>query len=247
MNNQLEGRTVLVTGSSRGIGAATARMAVAQGARVVLHGRTDSEALRSMGHELKAPVIACDVADREAVDAAVESCLREVGRVDVLINNAGFAAPRPFLELGRDEWHEAFDVNFLGAVHFVQALVPHMRDSGGGRIVNIASLVGHAATTQPRVVAYAVAKSALVTLTASLAKELAPDIAVNAVSPGYTTTEANVNWNEEARSRARRSLLGRTASPEEIAEVVLFLAGSGASFVVGQTLVVDGGFTLAGY
>jgi 3-oxoacyl-[acyl-carrier protein] reductase len=244
VSSHLHGKTLLITGSSRGIGAATARLAVAGGARVVLHGRAESDALLALARELDAPYLTADVSDPVAVEHAVADCLSRVDRVDVLVNNAGESYRKAWDELDTDEWHAVFDRNLLGAVYFSRAVVPHMRAHGGGRIVHVASMAGNPVTTRPSIIAYGVAKAGLMNLTAAMAKELAPHIAVNGVSPGYTVTDRSDGWSESTWQDTQRALLRRVAEPEEIAEVVVFLAGGGASFVVGQTWIVDGGYLL---
>jgi NAD(P)-dependent dehydrogenase (short-subunit alcohol dehydrogenase family) len=243
---ELEGLTVLITGSARGIGAATARLARQRGATVILHGRTESPELLQIAEELESPWMACDVRDRQAVSDAVRRVLDVVPRIDALVNNAGSTSHKTILEIEDDDWQRVFSINLVGPVHFVQAAVPHMLECGTGRIVNLSSMVGHSVNARPRNVAYGVAKAGMQNLTSAMAKAFAPAIAVNCVSPGFTTTDISRGWNERAWADARRSLVQRPADAKEIAEVVLFLAGPRSSFVTGQTWLVDGGFTLSG-
>jgi 3-oxoacyl-[acyl-carrier protein] reductase len=242
----LRDRTVLITGSSRGIGAATARLATARGAHVILHGRTHSESLRRLGQELHAPTVHCDVTDEEAVLGAVNQAIAAAGRIDALVNNAGIVIRSSWQDLDSAAWHLAFDTNVLGSVYFAKAVVPHMLDHDGGRIVNVASVAGHPTTAEPRHIAYGIAKAGVINLTATMAKDLAPRIAVNGISPGFTRTEMSDGWTDRAWESARSCLLGRIAEPKEIAEVILFLSSDAASYITGQTIVVDGGLTLSG-
>jgi NAD(P)-dependent dehydrogenase (short-subunit alcohol dehydrogenase family) len=244
-SDEFHGLTLLITGSARGIGAAVARLARHRGASVILHGQTASPQLLRLAEELEARWIACDVRDGPAVAAAVDEVFEAVPRIDGLVNNAGSTFHKSVLDLEDDEWHHMFGVNVLGPVHFVQAVVPRMIEAGGGRLVNLSSLVGHAVTARGRNVSYGIAKAAVQNLTAAMAKEFAPTVAVNCVSPGFTATAMSEGWNEKAWADARRSLLERPADPEEIAEVILFLVGPRSSFVSGQTWLVDGGYTLA--
>jgi 3-oxoacyl-[acyl-carrier protein] reductase len=242
----MNGKTILVTGSSRGIGAATAAAAHVSGARVILHGKEESEDLKSLTAQLEAEYIVCDVADSGTVQAAVKNVLDKVGRIDALVNCAGIVLPKPFLEADDENWLDQYKVNVLGTVHFIQAVVPHMQQSGGGRIVNVASVRGHHSMASGRGMAYSASKAAIINITSSLAKEYAPTIAVNAVSPGFTLTEMSKTWNDTVRQQVSTALLGRAAQPEEIAEALLFLASDKASFITGQTLLVDGGYEIAG-
>ena len=243
--NDLKGKTVLITGSARGIGAATARLAHARGATVILHGRTETDALKNMSEELGgALTIACDVSDKDAVETAVKDVFKKAGKIDMLINVAGAAPRMPFLESDDEHWLTMLKVNLLGVVHFCQAVIPHMQEQKSGRIVNVASIRGHATTSSSA--AYSASKAAVVNLTASLSKQFAPDIAINGVSPGFIETDAVKLWPDTVWKQVSSSLLGRIGQPTEIAEAILFLASDAASFVTGQTLIVDGGYTISG-
>jgi NAD(P)-dependent dehydrogenase (short-subunit alcohol dehydrogenase family) len=243
----LKDKVVLITGSARGIGAATARLAHERGAKVILHGQTESEQLKKLSKELGGVLaIACDVADKAAVEKSVKLVLEKVGRIDVLVNSAGFVTPMSFLEADDANWTDQFNVNVLGTVHFGQAVIPQMQRNQYGRIVNVASIRGHQVAASNRSIAYSVTKAAIVNLTSSMAKEFAPVIAVNAVSPGFINTDISKGWNEAVWRKVDSALTGRIGEPSEIAEAILFLASDGASFITGQTLVVDGGFTIAG-
>lgn len=242
----MKDKVVLITGSSRGMGAAAARLAVERGAKVILHGKTETDELKSLAKSLNMEYITCNVADKKAVREAVDKVLKKVGRVDALINSAGFVKVVPFIETDDEHWIESYRVNVLGTVHFIQAVLPYMQKAKKGRIVNVASIRGHANMASNRGMAYSASKAAIVSLTASLAKEYAPEIAVNAVSPGFTMTDMSKTWNETVWNQVKTSLLKRAAQPEEIAEVMLFLACDQASFITGQTIIADGGYELAG-
>lgn len=242
----LSGSTVLIMGSARGIGAATARLAYERGAHVILHGRTNSDHLLALADELEADYIACDVADRDAVRTSINTLFATGAEIDALVNCAGVMEPKPFLETTVDDWHSVFDVNVSGTVNAIQAVVPHMQERGTGRIVNVSSIRGLSITSSARGVAYSASKAAIVNLTATLAKEFAPTIAVNAVAPGFVETDNAQTWTDGVWAQVRSALLGRIAAPREIAEVILFLAGPAASFVTGQTWLADGGYALAG-
>lgn len=240
----LEGKTILITGSASGIGAATARLAQKYGARVVLHGREKDERLETISQELGCEYIFCDVSDKQAVDLEVSRILQKVGRVDVLVNSAGIASKMQFLEMTDEFAIDTYKVNVLGTVHFCQALIPHMKANGYGRIVNIASVRGH--VNMVGNVSYGMSKASVINLTAGLAKQFAPDVYVNAVSPGFTDTPITKTWTPDNWEKSKESLVGRIGQPEEIAEAILFLASDRASFINGQTILVDGGYSISG-
>ena len=233
------------TGSSSGIGEATARLAKKYDARVILHGKTESEALKNLAKELDCEYIFCDVSEKKAVDAEVQRIFKKVKRIDCLVNCAGIAPRATFLESTDELWLDIFKVNVLGTAHFCQAVIPQMQKNKYGRVVNIASIRAYENTSgRP---AYSASKAAIVNLTAVLAKEFAPQIAVNAVAPGYTDTPlAKKTWDEEVWKKVESALLGRIAQPREIAEAILFLASDKASFITGQTIIVDGGYSISG-
>jgi 3-oxoacyl-[acyl-carrier protein] reductase len=247
MKEDFKGKVVLITGSARGIGAATARLAHQRGAEVVLHGRTDSAALQKMSKELDgAFTIACDVADKDAVMQSVRLAIKQMGKIDVLINVAGSVERQPFLETDDEHWLNMLRVNLLGVIHFCQAVIPSMQQHKYGRIVNVASIRGHEVTASSGGYAYSAAKAAVVNVTASMAKDFAPIIAVNAVSPGFVQTDISRDWPQSVWDQAEKSLVERIGQPTELAEAILFLANDAASFISGQTLIADGGYTIAG-
>lgn len=240
----LKDKTILITGSSSGIGAATAKLAQEYGARVVLHGRTDDAKLKALAEELGCEYIFCDVSDKGAVESEVQKILVKVGKIDALVNCAGIAIRQNFLESTDEVWMDVFKVNVLGTTHFCQAIIPEMQKNGYGRIVNIASIRGYGITSgRP---AYSASKAAIVNLTSVLAKEFAPHITVNAIAPGFTDTPMASSWDEKVWGQVRSALLGRVGQPKEIAESILFLASDKASFITGQTLIVDGGYSISG-
>lgn len=244
MKNFLEKKVILITGSARGIGAATARLAKKYGARVIVHDKDENEQLKKQAKTLNASYVFCDVADERAVNKAVENIIKKEKKIDILVNCAGINSTKSFLETTDQDWLEVFKVNELGTVHFCKAVIPFMLKSDSCRIVNVASLRGFDVNAGNA--AYSASKAAIMNLTASLAKECAPSIAVNAVAPGFSNTDMSKTWTKSVRKKAKQSLLGRIAEPEEIAEAILFLASDKASFIVGQTLLVDGGYSLAG-
>lgn len=244
MKNMLEGKVILITGSSRGIGASCAKLAVGYGAKVILHGKTESQELKDLAKKLEAEYIVCDVADKKAVQKEVERVIKKIGKIDGLVNSAGISKPKPFLKTTDDDWQEIFNINLLGTVHFCQAVIQHMLKRKYGRVVNITSLRGHLTNLNTANLTYSASKAAVINLTVGLAKEYMPDIAFNAVSPGLTETEMSKTWSEKLKEEARSYPMGRPAKPEEIAEVILFLISDRAGFINGQTIIVDSGHSL---
>lgn len=242
----MAGRVVMISGSSRGIGAATARAAAREGARVILHGRTPTQRLEDMAAALDAPAVTADVADAAAITAAIADGVAQQGPIDCLINCAGSVRARPFLEATDDDWLREINVNLMGAVHPCRAVAPGMVERGYGRIVNVASIRGERSAASARGMAYSAAKAAVSNFTAALAKELAPSVTVNAVSPGFVRTDMSASWNDAVWNQARSALVGRLGEPEDIAELLIFLASDRAAFITGQTIVADGGYTIAG-
>ena len=234
---ELNGLTLLITGSSRGIGAATARLAASRGAKVILHGRSESKQLSELSRELDASVVFFDVGDADEARAKISS----LGRIDVLINSAGVSTNTTFLEASTQDVESHLRTNFLGTYHCCQILIPQMIKNGGGRIVNVSSIRGHAALARNPL--YAAGKAAVIALTTSLAKEFAPTIAVNSVSPGFTATEIADSWPPLVQEQAKSSLLKRSGTPLEIAEAILFLSSPRASFITATDLLVDGGYS----
>ena len=237
----LENKTILITGSSRGIGAATARLALGYGANVILHGKTESEELKEMASALGTKYIFCDVTDESAVKKEVG----KLGDIDILVNNAGISISKPFMELTEKDWRDVLNTNIMGSVNFAKAAIPKMLKKKFGKIVNISSIKGFPQTAGRA--AFASSKAAILTLTASLAKEFAPHILVNCVAPGFTETETTKQaWTERIYAQIKETPLGRAATPQEIAEVIVFLASDKSNYITGQTILVDGGYSITG-
>jgi NAD(P)-dependent dehydrogenase (short-subunit alcohol dehydrogenase family) len=242
-------RRIIVTGAASGIGRAIAISLARQGHCVAAIDLKVPEAtateIRQQGGSVIA--IAADVANAAQVDAMVSACVDSLGGIDGLVNNAGVYSsivPRPFEQIALEEWRHLFDVNVFGLVACCQAVVPHMKVAGGGRIVNIIS--GTPFKGIPYMLHYVASKGAVLGITRSLARELGPDnILVNGVAPGFTLSEgvkANHLQVEKLReiSKNARSL-ARDQFPEDVVGAVAFFMSEGSSFVTGQTLLVDGG------
>jgi NAD(P)-dependent dehydrogenase (short-subunit alcohol dehydrogenase family) len=248
---RLDGRTALVTGGYRGLGAAFARGLAQAGADVVV-GARDADACREAAAALAAETgrrvlgVGLDVGDRGSVDDAVRAAVEQTGRLDVVVNNAGICYHRPALEVPDDEWQQVFDVNVNGLWHVSRAAARHFAGNGGGVIVNVGSISAQIVNRPQWQPAYNASKAAVHQLTKSLAAEWAPlGIRVNAVAPGYVKTEmAQV---DEPRFRQRwieDAPMQRYALPEEIAPTVVYLASDASSFMTGSVVTIDGGYTL---
>lgn len=238
---------VLVTGAARGIGAATARRFAGEGARVLVADADPVEAERTAaalrGDGLVAEGFACDVADRAAVEAAVEHAVDAFGSLDVLVNNAAHCSPdAPLFEEEPDEaWARDIDVTLNGAYRCCRAALPHLAASGRGAVINIGSVNGLQDFGNH---AYSAAKAGLASLTRTFAGHAAErGVRANLVAPGTVRTTAWRGRDEDLEAVRRLYPLGRVGEPEDIAAAVAFLASRDASWITGTTLVVDGGLT----
>jgi 3-oxoacyl-[acyl-carrier protein] reductase len=248
---RLEGQCALITGGSRGIGAATARAFAREGARVGIMGRSETH-LAAMqkdaaGQGLAIECLQGDVGRKEDATRCVDEFVARFGRVDILVNNAGIGSGRPFFDKTVEDWNETLRVNLIGTFLMSQAAGRFMVAAKRGKIVNVSSVRGLDYLGREPVMDYSAAKAAVISLTKTLAKQLAPDINVNVVLPGHTETEMLASLPEDVRTAMLAGTpLRRFAQPQEIADAILFLSSPEASFVTGQTLVVDGGFSLKG-
>jgi NAD(P)-dependent dehydrogenase (short-subunit alcohol dehydrogenase family) len=244
MTDRFAGQVALITGASRGIGLAIARRLIAEGARVCVTARKPeglAAAVEALGGSAHAIAVAGRGDDAAHQAAAVRSAVETFGRLDALVNNIGINPVYGELT-GLDEGaaRKIMDVNVLGALRWVR----EARPAGIRSVVNVASIAG--LRPSPGLGYYGVSKAALIGLTVQLAAELAPQIRVNAVAPGVVKTRfAAVLYEGHEQDAAGRYPLGRLGVPEDIAGAVAFLASSDASWITGQTLVVDGGVSLA--
>jgi NAD(P)-dependent dehydrogenase (short-subunit alcohol dehydrogenase family) len=242
--SEFAGLGALVTGGASGIGAATARRLAAEGARVAVTDR-DLDGAQAVADEIGGIAIECNVADSDAVTAAIARADDELGGLAVLINNAGLGDLRPLHLLDDKTFHRLLDVNFSGVFFAMRAAVPRMLARGGGVIVNVASQSGIGPTRNEAI--YSAAKAATIALTKSGALEYGPTIRVNCVAPGFVATRLTALFQAkpETFEPIRRSTpLQRMGTAAEIAEVIAFLCSDRASFITGQTIVVDGGNSL---
>ncbi len=246
---RFQGKAALITGGGRGIGATTALMMLAEGGRVGVldvnedHLKKVTETAEARGYHLKSFV--ADVSKKDQVQNSVDSFVKEFGRLDILVNNAGMSIPRPFLEKTAEEWVKTLEVNLIGVFLCGQAAAKYMLAQKSGRIINISSIRGIDHCGREGIMDYSAAKGAVINLTKTMAKELAPYINVNTVAPGHTLTEMTAPLPEAVKKvMIEGSYLKRMAQPEDIARAILFLASDDASFITGQILLVDGGFSL---
>src|SRR5215210_374490 len=242
------GRAILVTGASRGIGAAVAQAFAAAGERVAVHYGARREQAEEVAASLPGDghvVVGADLADPAAVRQMVDAAAEGLGGLDVLVNNAGILNPHPITETTYEEWQEGFgrtlDVNLVGAANATWCAVQHMVRGGGGWIVNVSSR--GAFRGEPGQPAYGASKAGLIAFGQSLARALGPHgIVVSAVAPGFTETDMAAEELASERGDARRaeSPFGRVAKPEEVAAAVVFLASPEAVMASGSVLDVNG-------
>jgi NAD(P)-dependent dehydrogenase (short-subunit alcohol dehydrogenase family) len=236
---ELQGRRALVTGGTAGIGLACAQLLAEAGAEVTITGRDPSRGLAAAARNERIRFISADVSD----GAAVEALVRQVGGIDVLVNNAASFPAALTVEQGVAAFTRTFDTNVRGAYFLTAGLIPGMLERAGGSIVNITSMV--AAKGVPGASVYSASKAAVESFTRTWAVEFGSHgVRVNAVAPGPTRTEGvAAEWGDTNEQLGRALPLGRTAEPDEIAQAVLFLASPRSSFITGTVLHVDGGGT----
>jgi 2-hydroxycyclohexanecarboxyl-CoA dehydrogenase len=244
----LEGRVALVTGAGRGIGAAIAGALAADGASVAILD-LDGDNATAMAAQLTDQGVAAlgvqaDIADSAQVGAAVSQACDMLGPIDVLVNCAGWDKIEPFLDNTEEDWDRILGINLKGPIIVTRAVLDQMIERGRGRIVNIASDAGRVGSTGEAV--YSAAKGGIIAFTKTLAREMARHhINVNCVCPGPTDTDLLATMDDKLRSAVERAIpLRRIAQPDDIAPLVVFLAGDGARYMTGQTISVSGGLTM---
>jgi 3-oxoacyl-[acyl-carrier protein] reductase len=236
-------KTILITGSSRGIGKATAKLAAEKGYKVIVHGRTDSQELEATHKEIPGSLKVCfDISDKLATHAVIT----KLGRIDVLVNNAGvgYTGIKDVSEINDAHALEEYSTNVLGTLHCIQAVLPGMLEAGTGSVVNVSSIKGHYNLTTLSSLTYGISKAGVIALTEAMAKAY-PTVRFNSVSPGYVETDMAESWPTDTFDRIKKgTITARIAQPKEIAEVIIFLASEASSYMTGTDLLVDGGYLL---
>lgn len=243
--NRFTNKVVLVTGSSRGIGAATAKRFANEGAYVIINYFKDEVGANNTRDSIvssggKAEVIQADVGDEVSVKSMVDQIIKENGSIDFLINNAGIVYDIPFKDKTSEQWQRTFDVNLNGIYYCTKYAMPYLSD--GGSIVNISSTNG-IDTFHPDSIDYDISKAGVIMFTKAMARDLAPKIRINCVAPGWCDTNINKDLPKDyVKNESSKIAMGRFGKPEEIASVVAFLCSEDAVFMTGAVLVVDGGY-----
>ena len=239
------GRTVLISGGDRGIGAAAARAFYTAGYRVAVLYHTHAEAAAALEKELPGcTVVQCDVASRASCELAFHAVEQAMGRVDVLVSNAGIAQQKLFTDITPDEWQHMLDVNLTGAFNLCQLALPGMIRRKNGRILTVSSMWGQ--TGGSCEVHYSAAKAGLIGLTKALAKEEGPSgITVNCVASGVIDTDMMASFTAEDKAAlAEETPVGRLGTADEVAKLLVFLAGEDAGYITGQVFGVNGGLVI---
>jgi 3-oxoacyl-[acyl-carrier protein] reductase len=241
---RFEGRVVLVTGASRGIGKTIAESFASEGARVACVATSLANAAPVAGALANAKAYGCDVSDSSAVEALVEQVVSDLGTPSVVVNNAGITRDTLLMRMKEEDWDRVLDVNLKGAFNLIKACSRSMMKARYGRIVNVSSVIGqHGAAGQAN---YAAAKAGLFGLTMSVAKELGSrGITCNAVAPGFIETDMTESLPADFKEYVVKTApAGRLGTGTDVASAILFLASEEASYITGQTLTVDGGLML---
>jgi 3-oxoacyl-[acyl-carrier protein] reductase len=242
---ELDGKVAIVTGAGRNIGRAIALALAQGGASIVVNARSNRAEAEAVAREIeaagsKALVHIGDVANPSSVQAMADAAVKQLGRIDILVNNAALRREKPFSEMSYAEWREIMDVTLDGTFHCVKACLPALRKSGAGTIVNIGGLSAHTgAKDRAHVVT---AKAGIIGFTRALAHDLASDgIAVNCVVPGLIGTPRPKDRPEPAHHLTHQTITGERGKPEDVAAMVRFLCGPGARYINGQAIHANGG------
>jgi 3-oxoacyl-[acyl-carrier protein] reductase len=247
---EFSGKVAIVTGSGRGIGRAIALAFAREGADIVVNVSRSVEQMNEVVKDIeslgrKALGIVADVSSFSEAEKLVKSAIVHFGKVDILVNNAGIARPAMCYKLTEEEWNSVMNVNLTGTINCIRAVAPHMIERKTGKIINIASIAGRDGMIGN--INYAASKAGIFGITKTAAKELARyGINVNAVAPGFIET-AMTEWLKEPEFHEKylpRIPLGRLGKPEEVAELVLFLASNKSNYITGEIIAIDGGFVM---
>lgn len=241
---KLKDKVAIITGSTKGMGKATALMFAKEGAKVVINSRSEEkeDSVRKLIEKDggSAIFVQADISNPKDVKDLFQETVDTYGTVDILVNNAGIHNPKKFFDLTKEDWEKVLSVNLIGLFLCSQQAAKIMIDHKCGRIINTASVRGLPHCGRPGNIDYSASKAGVINFTKSLAKKLAPNIQVNAVAPGPTDTEMN-NWTKKD---LKFTYAGRLLQPEEIAKAIFFLASDAPSSLTGEVIVVDGGYSL---
>ena len=246
---KLEGKKAIVTGGSRGIGKAIAMLYAKEGADVLVNYHSNDAAAKETVAQIeklgrKAVAVAADVANYKSAQNMVEECVKQLGGVDIVVNNAGVSKPSMLLKMKEEDWDAIIDIHLKAAFNTTQAAGRHMKEQKSGKIINVISTAGIFGTIGQ--INYASAKAGIIGFTKSASRELGRyGINVNVICPGITKTEMTGKLQTDEKLKKiyeGRIQLGRFAEPEEIAPAFVFLASDDASYITGQVLGVDGGY-----
>ncbi|MDD4688611.1 MAG: 3-oxoacyl-ACP reductase FabG [Eubacteriales bacterium] len=237
-------KTVLITGGSRGIGRAAAMLFAKEGYKVIINYNQNRQAADEVADLTGGDVIQADVGDSKSVEKMFELIKDRYGKLDVVINNAGIAQQKLFTDITEAEWDRMFDVNVKGMFNICKQAVPMMVHEKQGKIINVSSIWGTVGASCE--VHYSASKSAVEGFTKALAKELGPSgITVNCIAPGVIGTEMNIALTKEALDELKEETpLCRIGTPDDIAQVMLFLASTGSDFITGQIISPNGGIVI---
>lgn len=242
---ELDGKTALVTGASKGIGRGIAEAFGREGARVGINYHSDADGAESAVETVEeaggeAVAVGADVSDESEVESLVRTVREEFGGIDVLVNNAGVLEPSTLDEMDVETWDRTLSVDLRGTFLVTRAVVPEMVERGSGRVINVASQLGIKGAEE--LVHYSAAKGGAIAFTRALAREVAPDVQVNAVAPGPIETDLLDDTTEEWRENKESEVpLARLGDVEDVAPTAVLLAGEGGAYYTGQTLSPDGG------
>jgi 3-oxoacyl-[acyl-carrier protein] reductase len=247
----LEGKKIVITGGSRGIGAAVVRAAMQEGAELAFTYRESTEAAQELTQEMAALhpgqrclALQCDVTNTKGMRDVIQSVIQQWGRIDVLVNNAGLTRDAAFARMSRAQWDDVIATNLVGQFNATQPLLLQLIKQRSGSIINLTSIAGvYGSATQ---VNYAASKAGIIGFTKALSKEVAPyGVRVNAVAPGFIETDMISGVNAELVQQLKARIpAGRLGAAEEVAHLVCFLASDKASYITGQVIQIDGGLTL---
>ena len=247
-NIKFKDKVVLITGASRGIGKATALSFAREGAKVIVNYHDAEKEANDVVKEIskigsEAIAIKCDVSKEEEVKKMISDGIKKFSKIDILVNNAGIVFDIPLFEKTLEQWNKTLGVNLIGVFLCSKYAAPYIKKQKSGAIINISSTNG-LDTLSTESADYDASKAGVISLTKNLASELAPNIRVNCIAPGWVNTDINKGLPKDyVAEETEHILLKRFGKPEEIAKAVLFLASDDASFITGTTLVVDGGYS----